>query len=183
VDLGGTGEAAVVQAAQLIAAGEAGRIVAGASEVRGGLVEQALAAVLEPGMRGDDVGVDVAAAVALEDEAEAVARGARVLARVDRVLEWRGDGARAMAAIPAPRSAGAEVVVGRSDRVIDAALAGSAWAHCERRTCSGALGDSPALGAVAVAVAAARVARGLVQEVLVVGAAPSHGYAVLLARA
>jgi 3-oxoacyl-[acyl-carrier-protein] synthase II len=183
VDLGATGEAAVVQSAQLIAAGEAGRLVAGASEVRSGLVEQALAAVLEPGARRDDVGVDVAAAVALEDEAGALARGARVLARVDCALEWRGDGARALAAIRGPRTAAAEVVVGRQDPALDAALAGSAWASCKRKTCSGALGDSPALGAVAVAVAAARVARGLVDEALVIGAAPSHGYAVLLVRA
>ena len=48
---------------------------------------------------------DVAAAVLLEEEGAARARGGRVLARVERVLEWRGaprDCAKALSRLRAP---------------------------------------------------------------------------------
>ena len=181
-DLGVSGESAVVQAAQLVQAGEARRMVAGASEVRGGLVEHVLSALLEPAVQVGATRRDMAAVVLLEEQGEARRRGARVLARIERTLEWRGDGADVLPRVEAPRSRASEVIVARLDAVADAWLARTPWSSCRRLVCAPAVGESHGLGALAVAVAAARIGTGRVEEVLVLGVAEGRGYAMVFAR-
>jgi hypothetical protein len=127
----------------------------------------------------------VAAAVLLEEEGAARARGGRVLARVECVLEWRGaprDCAKALSRLRAPHDpARAEVVQARATPSADELVAETAWRSVPRVACAPALGESDALGAVAVAVAASRIASGRVAEALVLGVAQGRGYALLLA--
>ena len=182
-DLSASGESAVVQAWQLVMAGEAARMVAGLAEPRSDIAERVLSALFDDAPpRSGRPRADVAAAVVLEDESAALARKARVLARVERVFEWRVDGPLALADLRAPRGAGAQVVV--VARVSDAGervLAQTPWRECPRVACADSLGDSDALGAVAVAVAASRIAAGSITEALVLGVAQRRGYAILLA--
>jgi 3-oxoacyl-[acyl-carrier-protein] synthase II len=182
-DLSASGESAVVQAWQLVMAGEAARMVAGSAEPRSDIAERVLSALFDDTPpRSGRPRADVAAAVVLEDESAALARKARVLARVERVFEWRVDGPLALADLRAPRGAGAQVVV--VARVSDAGervLAQTPWRECPRVACADSLGDSDALGAVAVAVAASRIAAGSITEALVLGVAQRRGYAILLA--
>ena len=183
-DLGTSGESAIVQAVQLVAAGEAERIVAGVVEPRSDIVERVLAALfshtkslIDAERRG------VAAAVVLETQDEARRRGARVLARVRRTLEWRDDASLALASLPAPLGDRPEVVLARPNAGSDALLEGTVWAACPRVTCSQALGESYGLGAVAIAVAASRIGAGMISDALVVGLAQARGYLVVLSRA
>jgi hypothetical protein len=123
---------------------------------------------------------DLAAAVVLEAEEEARGRGAPVLARIEAVIEWRGEGGGgALAGLRGPRD-GAEVVWARPTETAERALAETAWRAQPRVACAPALGESDALGAAAVAIAASRVGQGVAPEALVVGAAQGGGYAILL---
>jgi 3-oxoacyl-[acyl-carrier-protein] synthase II len=179
-DLYASGESAVIQACQLIAAGEAARMLAGAAEPRGAIGPRVLGPLFhEPG-REHAVRSDLAAAVLIESEEGARGRGARVLARIEAHFEWRGDPATALARLRGPRAKGAEVVLARATDATDRVLAGSAWSGCARVVCAPALGESDALGAAAVAVAAGRVGTAAAPEVLVVGAGERQGYAILL---
>ncbi len=180
-DLAASGEGAVVQAVQLIAAGEATLVAAGAAEPEGHIAARVLPAILEDaGAKASGPRRGVAAAVVLEVEERARARGARVLARVERAIEWRGDGASAASTLRAPRGR-AEVVWARESGPAARWLERTSWAAAARRACAPAIGESDALGAVAVAAAAARIGAGVTDEALVVGVARSHGYAILLA--
>lgn len=181
-DLAASGESAFVQAVQLVAAGEAGRIVAGAVEPKSDIVNRVLAALFaQAASQAATPRGDLAAAIVVESDAEAGARGARVLARVVQALEWRGDGA-SLEGLVAPRSAGSEVVLARGNGGAGALLAESVWRACPRRVCAPALGESDGLGAVAVAVAVGRIATGRTDDALVLGVARGRGYAIVLAR-
>ena len=181
-DLGTSGESAFVQAVELVATGEASRVVAGAVEPRSGIVERVLGALFahspSQAARGR---VDIAAAVVLEDQAEATRRSATVLARVVQALEWRDAPEDALTRLQGPRRQGAEVVLARDDDELEAWLAKTAWNGAPRLSCAGAFGESDGLGAVALAVAAARVSSGLAAEVLVAGLDDRRGYFVVLA--
>jgi 3-oxoacyl-[acyl-carrier-protein] synthase II len=156
---------------------------------------------------------DVAAAIVVEDEAAVRARGGRAMARVRQLVEWREapharqraepctDEARQRAErtgavrraedahvaiaqlLPPPRDAPAEVVLVRSIEGADELLARSTWNTAARLVCASAVGESDALGAVALAVGAGRVATGRAGGVLVLGVGRAHGYAAILAPA
>jgi 3-oxoacyl-[acyl-carrier-protein] synthase II len=182
-DLATSGESAVVQAVQLLRAGEGARFVAGSVEPRSDIVERVLAALFAhaPSQAGAKH-ADVAAAVVLEGADVARERGARVLARVRQTLEWRADARSALGSLVGPSGAAAEVVLARANGGSDALLAATAWAACPRITCAEALGESDGLGAVAIAVAAARVAAGRASDALVLGLAKGRGFALVLGR-
>jgi 3-oxoacyl-[acyl-carrier-protein] synthase II len=183
-DLATSGESAIVQAWQLVAGGEAKQVVGGAAEPRGDIAERALSGLFDGAdatARAVTARADVAAAVLLEAEDVARARGARVLARVVQALEWRGDRGPSFAALRSPRDAKrAEVVLARLSPTSAAFLAETAWRDCARVACAPALGESDGLGAVAMAVAVGRVATGLAAEALVLGLSQGRGYALVL---
>ncbi len=184
-DLGTSGESAFVQAAQLIATGEATRMVAGAVEAQSRIVERVLSVLfVHPGAgptasapRGR---ADFASAVVLEDEALARSRASRVLARVVRLLEWRGSADHALAQLPRPTRNRPEVLLARESSTADALLARTAWSGSPRLSCAEILGDSDGLGGVAVAVAAARLGAGLATDALIVGLDDARGYFIVL---
>jgi 3-oxoacyl-[acyl-carrier-protein] synthase II len=181
-DLAASGESAVVQAWQLVAAGEAQSIVAGSAEPRSGIAERVLSALFDDGLaRSGRAWTDLAAAVVLEAESVAIARSARVLARIESIVEWRVDGPAALAGLRAPHGAGAEVVLARASEAGDSVMVHTSWRQCPRIVCADLLGESDALGAVAVAIAAARIGAGRTPEALVLGVAQRRGYAILLA--
>ncbi len=182
-DLAASGESAVVQAWQLIAAGEAVRIAAGATEPKGDIAERVSGLFSEDGVRDGAVRADVAAAVLLEAEDAARERGARILARAEQVLEWRGEVGLSLSPLRPPRSPGepgSEIVLARATEGAGRILDQTAWRACRRIACAPALGESEGLGAVAVAVAVGRIATGRVTEALVLGVAHGRGYAIVL---
>jgi 3-oxoacyl-[acyl-carrier-protein] synthase II len=181
-DLATSGESAFVQALQLVATGEAARVVAGAAEPRSDIVERILAALFAhaTSQRGTARN-DVAAAIVIETEAEARKRGGRVVARVRQALEWRGEGSL-IAELAAPREGRAEVVLARANGGTGPLLAGTPWGACPRLVCSEAVGESDGLGAVAIAVAVGRIASGRTEQALVLGLARGRGYAIVLGR-
>jgi 3-oxoacyl-[acyl-carrier-protein] synthase II len=181
-DLATSGESAFVQALQLVRAGEASRVVAGAVEPKSDIVERVLGALFAHASSvAGTIPSDIAAAIVIETEAEARRRGVRVLARVRQTLEWRGD-AKPLADLVSPRSDRTEVVVARANGEATALLDRSSWAACPRLVCAPSLGDSDGLGAVAIAVAVGRLATARADEALVLGLTRGRGYAVVLAR-
>ncbi len=182
-DLGGSGESAFVQAAQLVAAGEAAQMVAAGAEPISDIVARIFGRLFPHSEARNDVARnDVAAAVVVEGERPARERGARILARVSQIMEWRGDALSAIGSLRPPRSRRAQVVLVRSDGTASAVLARTEWSECDRACCAPALGESAALGIVALAVAAARVGAAHIDEALVLGLAQGRGYAIALAR-
>jgi hypothetical protein len=169
-----------MQAVELIAAGEADAIAAGDCEEANGIVERVIAALFASdagaarGLHGEGGG-----AVILEAEESALARGAVVRARVTGVASWRdGD---APPGLPAPRDATrAQVISPRGSEGAGAWLASSAWRDVPRVACVGSGGEHEALGAIAIAVAVSRIARGDVSDVLVVGLARGRAVSIAL---
>lgn len=181
-DLATSGESAFMQALQLVATGEASRVVAGAVEPKSDIVDRVLAALFAPATPQEGLArSDVAAAIVIETETEARRRGARVMARVRQALEWRGRGAR-RTELSSPREGRAEVILARADVGAEAVLAGTPWSACPRLVCAQALGESDGLGAVAIAVAVGRIASGRTDQALVLGLARDRGYAFVLGR-
>jgi 3-oxoacyl-[acyl-carrier-protein] synthase II len=181
-DLAVSGESAFVQASQLVRTGEAPRIVAGAVEPRSGVVQRVLSALFE--QTPPDAGAtrtDLAVAILVEAEGQAQTRGARILARVDQTIEWRGDGDGALATLRGPRTSRAEVLLARAGEAADRLLSSTGWANCDRVLLAPVAGESDALGALAIAVAAARIGAGRLGEALVLGLAKGRGFAILLA--
>jgi 3-oxoacyl-[acyl-carrier-protein] synthase II len=179
-DLAATADAAITTAAELVAAGEADLLVAGSVEEASRVVERvvgpACSAMRDRGPRGEGASVLV-----LEAAETARARGARPLATIVAWTSWRGDGAGALAALPARPARDAWVLVGRVDEALDALIDGSAWASAERRALAPRVGDHEGASGFAAAAAVALLADGRASAVLVVGAAPDRGYAVVLA--
>lgn len=158
-------------------------MIAGSAEPKGDLGARVLWPLYPgAGAREDTPRTDLAAAVVLEGEDEARSRGARILARVERVLEWRGDGPARLGSLRAPSTKESEVIQARASDAAERALASTAWSGCPRVVCGPAIGESDALGAAAVAVAAGRVGAGRVSEALVLGVGDRQGYAILLVR-
>lgn len=181
-DLAASGESAFVQAVQLVAAGQALRLAAGAVEPKSDIVVRVLAALFAhaPSQANAERG-DVAAALVVEDEREARNREAPVLARVRQVLEWRSGSPAPLESLVEPAGGRAEVGLARSNGGVDALLSGTAWHNRPRFVCDVAIGESDGLGSVALAVAAGRIAAGHAREALVVGLAKERGYAIVLA--
>ncbi len=186
-DLGTSGESAFVQAVQLVASGEAECMVAGALEPRSRIVERVLrvlfALVTRSAAHTARGHADVSAAVVLEDETHARQRSGRILARVAQTLEWRDGLDDAVARLRAPASVRPEVVLAGGSEGADAVLARTAWKGAPRLSCAAGFGDSDGLGAVALAVAAARVSSGLATDALVVGLDERRGYFLVLSAA
>lgn len=180
-DLATSGESAFVQAVELVNSGEGSVVIAGAAEPRSDIVDRVLSGLFAHA-RSQVEGrrVDLAAAVVVERGDASRARGAQPLALVTQVLQWRADPASALEDLRAPRGARPEVIVPRTDGGVFELLARSSWRACPRLPCAPDLGESDALGAVAIAVAAARVGRGLTTAALVLGLARGRGYAIVL---
>jgi 3-oxoacyl-[acyl-carrier-protein] synthase II len=182
-DLATSGESAFAQAAQLIAVGEGARIVAGAVEPKSNIVERVLSTLFaHTASQAHAARFDVAAAVVVESEGEAIAQRKRILARVRQSLEWRAQPTAALASLQTPRGDRAEVVLARANGGIEELLQNTPWASRRRVVCAPALDESDALGAVAIAVAAARIFTERVDEALVLGLSKGRGYAVVLMR-
>lgn len=180
-DLGISGESAFAQAVQFVTAGEATRMVAGAVEPRSDIVERVLSALFSSQVSSIATRCDLAAAVVVESETEARRRGARIMVRVRQTLEVRGD-TPSLVGLVEPLGGRAEVVLAHSGCAVGPLLDASAWASCERRVCGPAVGESDALGAVAIAVAAARIGAGQTDEALVLGLAKKRCHATVLVR-
>jgi 3-oxoacyl-[acyl-carrier-protein] synthase II len=180
-DLATSGESAFVQAAQLIAVGEGTRIVAGAVEPKSDIVERVLATLFaHTASQAHAIRFDTAAAIVVESAHEAHARGGRVLARVSQWLEWRTEPMIALASLGGPQTDRAEVVLARANGGTEELLLDTPWGSHKRVVCAPALGESDGLGAVALVVAAARIATERVDEALVLGLSQGRGYAVVL---
>jgi hypothetical protein len=74
-------------------------------------------------------------------------------------------------------------VLPRASEEADRLLASTSWRASERVLCAPVLGESDALGAVAIAVGAARIGVAAVDDVLVLGLAKGRGFAIVLASA
>jgi len=181
-DLATSGESAFAQAVDVVASGDADRVVAGAFEERSAIVERILAALFarSPAKAGARR-TEGAGACVLEAEDAARARGARVLARVVEVVEWRDGGAPLRELAPPHDAARARVILVRENGGVDELLDASPWRSCARETL--AEGEHEALGALALAIAAERLGRREFDEALVVGLARGRGYAIALAAA
>jgi len=181
-DLATSGESAFAQAVQLVAAGETSRAVAGAVEPRSDIVERVLAALFAhaPSQKGLARG-EVAAAIVVETETAAQGRGARIVARVRQVLEWRGE-APLLKELASPGDGRAEVLLARASVAAAPLLAGTPWSACPSLVCAPSVGESDGLGAVAIAVAVGRIASGRTDLALVLGLARGRGYAIVLGR-
>jgi 3-oxoacyl-[acyl-carrier-protein] synthase II len=182
VELGTTGETAVMQAMDLIASGEADAIAAGDVQEANGVVERILVQLFArteaegAAKRGEGAG-----AVVLEAEEAAAARGAVPLARVSHVTTWRSYGAEVLPALPPPGAPRTAVVVfPRHSADLAPLLAKTAWSTVEQRTCAGSGGEHEALGVIAIAAAVSLIANGEIREALVVGRARGRGVAVVL---
>jgi len=181
-DLAASGESAFVQSVQLVAVGQASQIVAGASEERSDIVDRVLCGLFaHTSSQRNASRCDLAAALVVESESDAKERGARVVARVGQMIEWRDDADGALASLRAPLAYPAEVVLARVEDDADILLGRTPWMRCSRSACAPALGESDGLGAVAIAVAAGRIATGRVREALVLGLAKGRGFAIVLA--
>ncbi len=173
-DLSATAESATATGLELLASGVCRAAVVGSVEEVSQLAEKVLAPLL--GVRGLATHTEGASALLLEREADARARGKVPLARV---IFWAAErGERAALGAPPP-IAGARVVA-EPHAPLDRLLAGSAWAGVERVTLDAEAGDHVGLGGVALAAAAALVARSGAMRVLVVGAAPDRSYCFVL---
>lgn len=175
-DLAASGECAVLQACELIASGEVDRIVAGAVEERSAIVEEVLS-VLFGGEEGKgDQRREGAAAVALAADTD----DARVFARIGEMVVWRTSGLRgdAPSISPAPSDGRGVVVLGHAaDAAVWEGVAKS-WSACPRVMARGDVaGTHEAAGAIGIAVAAAKVARGDASGALFMGSARGWSYA------
>jgi 3-oxoacyl-[acyl-carrier-protein] synthase II len=160
-DLAASGECAIAQAWELVAAGEVARACAAAVEEKSAIVEGALSAIF--GGAGGEARGEGGAALALEADV-----GQPRLARLERVWTWHD--AQPAPELPPP-PAGA-IVVGAGE-------APGAWRSAPRVTCEAA-GAHEAVGGIGAAVAAAKVARGEASAALFVGGARGWCYAGLV---
>jgi 3-oxoacyl-[acyl-carrier-protein] synthase II len=177
-ELVASGECATVQAAELIAAGEADAIAAGDCEEANGIIERVISALFAEGGHAPAAPYgEGGGAVILEAEDSARARGAAVVARVVSVATWRdGEGVPDLA--PPRDAARAQVIAPRGSEGAAAWLAGSSWRGVPREARVGSGGEHEALGAIAIAAAVSRIARGEASDVLVVSLIRGRGYAI-----
>jgi 3-oxoacyl-[acyl-carrier-protein] synthase II len=169
-DLGTSGECALAIAIDLVAAGETAAVVAGAveelSEVALRVSSPVSSALPDRGRRGEG-----AAALLVESESAARARGATPLCVVSAVTAWRG---RAPEIAP-PKGERAVVIVAREETPVP-----PCWADRPVHVLAARAGDHESVGAIALAAAAGALSAGAADEVLVLGGAPDRGYACLL---
>jgi len=189
-DLAASGECAVAQGYELVAAGETDRIAVVAVEEKSQIVDQVFRVVFGPDRRDAARGErplrrEGAGAIALAAEDVALARGLPIFARVEQVLSWWEDDAVLSEVAPPPggASGGAVVVFGTEGTAVDAVLARTGWGDCRRISCADRAGSHEAVGGIAVAVAAATLAKDAsIEAVLCVGIARGSGYAITFGR-
>ena len=181
-----SGECAFATAFEMVAAGDAERICAGGSEDRSPMIERYLTDIFGEGryrrvLPGDDSlpgpGEKLARAEGAGFVALAPAGTPGALARVAALHAWTAPASAPELAPPPP---GAVVVVGTMTGETAAVLDRSSWASCERFVCAPATGAHEAAGAIAIVVAAAKVARGDAPAALFLGIAGGRGYAGML---
>jgi 3-oxoacyl-[acyl-carrier-protein] synthase II len=182
-DLRASGESAVALAIELVQAGEADVLLAGAVEEASLLVGKVRAAILashhtEGATRLARPRGEGAAVVALESAEGAAARGARVLARVEALYAWT-DQAREPFAPPRDASR-AQVVTASDTATVSRLVAASAWETAGLRPLDASVGDHEAVGAIAIAAAVGLIHADLARDVLVIGVDAGHGYAIHL---
>lgn len=169
-ELHASGESAVATAFEAIAAREATSIVAGACPVAAELIDEVFAPLFDDGTESG-ARSEGSAALVLESEESALARGAKAIATVAHVAVTRGESPE----LPAPASLSRARVVGRTAKV--AAHAGGAWRDVARVDVEPGFGDNDAAGACAMVAALGLLRSGDVDEVLVVGSRPGPGVA------
>jgi 3-oxoacyl-[acyl-carrier-protein] synthase II len=182
-DLATSGESAVAQATELVAHGEADVILAGAVEEASDLAERILVGLFARSQAElDTPRGEGAAAVVLEAEEHALARGARVLARIEQICAWRNGSPNPLASVRPPRDASsARVILARENGGADALLENSAWRTAPRLLVGPRAGQHEGLGGIAIAAAAGLIGEGTAREILVIGLSQSRGYALTLA--
>jgi 3-oxoacyl-[acyl-carrier-protein] synthase II len=182
-DLATSGESAVAQGVELVALGEADVIVAGSIEGASEIAERILVGLFSRSpAEADTPRSEGAGALVLEDEDHAQTRGARVLARVGTVHEWRNGADSPLESIPLSVSPErARVILPRANGGVDALLEASPWRSVARLLVGPRAGQHEGLGGIALAAAAGLIGEGEVQEVLVVGLSIGRGYAMILA--
>jgi len=188
-DLGTSGESALTQAHELVAASELDRVAVCAVEEKSTIVDQVFRVLFGPDGKGEPAGArpprrEGAGAVALAAEEVAAARGLPVFATVEQALAWADDAAVFEDLEPPPGGPGeAVVVLGCASAAVLALLERSSWASVRRVECAEQCGSHEAVGGIAVAVASALLAReGGPSAALCVGSARRWGYAVRLER-
>jgi len=189
-DLATSGECAVTQGYELVAAGETDRVAVVAVEEKSLIVDAVFRVVFGPDRRDAARGErplrrEGAGAIALAAEDVAIARGLPILARVEQVLSWWDDETAISEVAPPPNGAlgGAVVVFGTAGAAIDAVLERTGWGGCRRISCAERAGSHEAAGGIAVAVAAATLAKDTsIDAVLCVGIARGSGYAITFGR-
>ena len=185
-DLAVSGECAITQGYELVAAGESDRAVVVAVEEQSTIVDQVFRVVFGP-VSGDaqpPLRREGAGALALAAEDVAVAEGLPILAYVEQIATWVEDES-ILAQLPAPPEdhARAVVVLAADDDAARALLERSGWIAVRRISCAEQCGSHEAAGGIAVAVAAATLANDPSLAVaLTVGAARGCGYAIVLRR-
>jgi 3-oxoacyl-[acyl-carrier-protein] synthase II len=178
-DLSTSGECALAQGFELVQAGEVDRVCVAAAEEQSAIVDAVLSVVFKntesvaPRKEG-------AAALVLEAEDVAAARGRTVLARIEQLIAWTTDAAP-LASLRPPEDGALVVLANPSPRAL-AALGRSAWRSAPTVVLDAALGTHEAMGAVAIASGVDRLARGEASSVLFVGSDRGWGYAGILAR-
>jgi len=167
-------EAALAVAVGWLINGDAHAVVAGAAEAFDPVVAAFLAP--EPTTDGAFERSEGGGFIVVETESGAAQRGA--LARAELEGPWPFEPSGVFPAPPPRRAERALVLADPRDRTAAAALASSAWETCERRALL-APGSHEAVSGVAFAVAVALVARGVVDEVLIVGSSAHAAWATL----
>lgn len=184
-DLATSGEAALAQAWELLAAGEADALAAIAVEERSTIVEQVLAILFAEARAAPSARTgpraEGAAALVLEAEEVARAAGRHALARIAevRVFDERPDALSDLARPPGPAVVVSCDVTSRARALV----AASPWADAPLVPWPSPPGTHEAMGGVALAVAVARLARGDADAALCVGTARGRGYAFVLVKA
>jgi 3-oxoacyl-[acyl-carrier-protein] synthase II len=180
-DLGVTGETSFALACELVESGEAPAMLAGAVEERSVIAERVLGPVCSGSSQWTGMRTEGASAVLVEDEESALARGAKVMARVAHLSRGRGAFAQSLGRIPEPRGPGL-VVVARHDEPTRRALALTPWAEVRSVELAGSAGNHEGLGGFAIVCASAAIAEGRAEQALVLGVAPDRWVAIVLSR-
>jgi 3-oxoacyl-[acyl-carrier-protein] synthase II len=164
-----SGESAFEAGVSLLELGASSAVLVGAAEAYDPVVFDLLRGAPSGAPRGEGAGF-----LLLEHAASAKARGHVPLARLVAHEQERGTRTGQVWAAPHdPRSA--RLLVAGTDDSLEAVLACSPWARVERISLAEHIGAFEAAGAVGLAVAAALVARGA-GEVLLVSAGPGVRY-------
>jgi 3-oxoacyl-[acyl-carrier-protein] synthase II len=175
-DLSASGEAAFFQAASMLAAGEADAMAVAAVEEQSVVIECYVGPTCMDlpvgGQRGEG-----GAAMIVQTAASAAAVGARPLAKLVWFHHWRGK-LSLPAELPEPCGRAAVYHARPAAAALQQQL--GPWRHVPAQLLSDQLGHHEAVGAMALALAAAALDACRLDSVLVLGAAPDRGYAVML---